>query len=140
MGDRHFVKRPGTSAAASGEPLSLIGKSIRCCPLAEVPASPMAVETSATRRSDWGGWSAKEAMGELNQKLLEFLFTLAFWLQKIILELAIPFLLIGAIVLLFSRRWGWRFIWGTALAVVIALLAKPVVQALPGIVSSISFP
>jgi len=79
-------------------------------------------------------------MGELNQKLLEFLFTLAFWLQKIILELAIPFLLIGAIVLLFSRRWGWRFIWGTALAVVIALLAKPVVQALPGIVSSISFP
>ena len=79
-------------------------------------------------------------MGELNQKLLEFLFTLAFWLEKIILELAIPFLLIGAIVLLFSRRWGWRFIWGTALAVFIALLAKPVVQALPGIVSSVSFP
>jgi hypothetical protein len=79
-------------------------------------------------------------MGELNQKLLDFLFTLAFWLEKIILELAIPFLLIGAIVLLFSRRWGWRFIWGTALAVFVALFAKPIVQALPGIVSSVSFP
>ncbi|HKA09018.1 MAG TPA: hypothetical protein VKI99_00945 [Candidatus Dormibacteraeota bacterium] len=79
-------------------------------------------------------------MGELNQKLLDFLFTLAFWLEKIILELAIPFLLIGGIILLFSRRWGWRFIWGTAFAVGVALFAKPVVQALPGIFASISFP
>lgn len=79
-------------------------------------------------------------MGELNQQLLTFLFTFAFWLQKLILELAIPFLLIGAVVLLFSRRWGWRFIWGTGLAVFIALLAKPVIQALPGIVSAVTVP
>jgi hypothetical protein len=79
-------------------------------------------------------------MGELNQQLLNFVWVLAFWLQKLILELAIPFLLIGAVVLLFSRKWGWRFIWGTGLAVFIALLAKPVVQALPGIVSAVTVP
>jgi len=79
-------------------------------------------------------------MGELNQKLLDFLFTLAFWLEKLVLELAIPFLLFGALLLLFSRRWGWRFIWGTAFAVFVALFAKPVVQDLPHILSSVSFP
>lgn len=79
-------------------------------------------------------------MGELNQKLLDFLFTLVFWLEKLIIELALPAVLIGGIVLIFHRRWGWRIIWATALAVVIALFAKPLAQALPGIVSSVSFP
>ena len=79
-------------------------------------------------------------MGELNQLLLNFLFTLIFWLEKLILELAVPAFLIGGLVLIFSRKWGWRIIWATALAVFIALFAKPVGQALPGIVSSVSFP
>ena len=79
-------------------------------------------------------------MGELNQLLLNFLFTLVFWLEKVTIELALPALLIGGLVLIFSRRWGWRIIWATGLAVLIALFAKPVAQALPGIVSSVSFP
>jgi len=79
-------------------------------------------------------------MGELNQLLLNFIFTFVFWLEKLIIELALPAVLIGGLVLIFSRRWGWRIIWATALAVVIALFAKPVAQALPGIVSSVSFP
>ena len=79
-------------------------------------------------------------MGELNQLLLNFIWTFVFWLEKVILELALPAILIGALVLIFSRRWGWRIIWGTALAVVIALFAKPVAQALPGIISSVTWP
>jgi hypothetical protein len=79
-------------------------------------------------------------MGELNQLLLNFIFTFVFWLEKLIIELALPAVLIGGLVLIFSRRWGWRIIWATALAVVIALFAKPVAQALPGIVASVSFP
>jgi hypothetical protein len=79
-------------------------------------------------------------MGELNQLLLNFLFTFVFWLEKVIIELALPALLIGGLVLIFSRKWGWRIIWATGLAVFIALFAKPVAQALPGIVSSVSFP
>jgi len=79
-------------------------------------------------------------MGELNQLLLNFIFTFVFWLEKLIIELALPAVLIGGLVLIFSRRWGWRIIWATVLAVVIALFAKPVAQALPGIVASVSFP
>lgn len=79
-------------------------------------------------------------MGELNQKLVDFIWTLVFWLEKLVIELSLPILLIGAVVLLFSRKWGWRIIWGVAIAVLIALLAKPVFQALPGIISSISWP
>jgi len=79
-------------------------------------------------------------MGELNQQLMNFIWTLVFWLEKVVIELSLPVILIGGLVLLFSRRWGWRIIWGTALAVLIALFAKPVFQALPGIVASVSFP
>lgn len=79
-------------------------------------------------------------MGELNQQLLNFVWTLTFWLQKVVLEVAIPVLVIGGLLLMFGRRIGWRVIWGTGLAVFIALFAKPVFQALPGIISSLSFP
>src|SRR5215467_241615 len=112
----------------------------------EFPLFDRAPDLACARR-DLGGsqatlkpCNAEAAMGELNQLLLNFLFTFVFWLEKVIIELALPALLIGGLVLIFSRKWGWRIIWATGLAVFIALFAKPVAQALPGIVSSVSFP
>lgn len=79
-------------------------------------------------------------MGELNNAIASFIFTATFWLEKLVLELAIPLLIIGGILLMFGRRVGWRLIWGTGLAVFIALFAKPEIEALPRIFSSIMWP
>ena len=108
--------------------------------LPEATNSRVAVRPDHFAGQTGGAWSANKTMGELNQKLLDFIWTLVFWLEKLIIELSLPILLIGALVLLFSRKWGWRIIWSVGIAVLIALLAKPVFQALPGIISSISWP
>jgi len=78
-------------------------------------------------------------MGDLNQQLMNFIFTATFWLQKVVFEVTVPLLVFGGLLLMFGRKFGWRIIWGTALGVFIALFAKPVVQQLPAIVSSVNF-
>ena len=83
---------------------------------------------------------ARQTMGELNHAIASFIFTATFWLEKLVLELAIPALIIGGILLMFGRRVGWRVLWGTGLAVFIALFAKPVIEDLPHIFSSIMWP
>ena len=61
---------------------------------------------------------------------VNFMSTFIFWLEKVVVELALPAILIGGLVLLFSRIWGWRIIWGTSVAVVIALFVQPVVLSI----------
>lgn len=65
---------------------------------------------------------------------------LTIWLQRIVFRLAVPVAIVGAILLMLGFSSGRRILWATVIAVFIAIFARPLLQALPSIVSGATFP
>lgn len=80
-------------------------------------------------------------LGNVGQDLQNFLWNLITFLQKLTFLLAIPAAIVGGILLMLGRHAeGRRLIWATVAAVLIAIFVKPLIFALPGIVSGATFP
>lgn len=76
----------------------------------------------------------------LDWQLSSALWNITSWLQRLTLRLAVPVAIVGAILLMLGQPVGRRILWGTVLAVAIALFAVPLLFALPGIVHGATIP